>query len=43
MVFGPDGMNDSKLDLYVATAHAGSILRYNGTTVALALLKTSVT
>jgi DNA-binding beta-propeller fold protein YncE len=32
MVFGPDGGNDGKLDLYVASAHAGSILRYDGAT-----------
>ena len=32
MVFGPDGLNDGKLDLYVANAHEGSILRYDGTT-----------
>jgi hypothetical protein len=32
MVFGPDGRNDGKLDLYVAAAHVGSILRYDGTT-----------
>jgi hypothetical protein len=32
MVFGPDGTNDGKLDLYVTTAHACTILRYDGTT-----------
>lgn len=32
MVFGPDGKGDGKLDLYVAATHAGSILRYDGTT-----------
>jgi hypothetical protein len=32
MVFGPDGKNDGKLDLYVANAHEGAILRYDGTT-----------
>jgi DNA-binding beta-propeller fold protein YncE len=32
MVFGPDGTNDGKLDLYVAAPHVGSILRYDGTT-----------
>jgi hypothetical protein len=32
MVFGPDGKKDGKLDLYVANAHEGAILRYDGTT-----------
>src|SRR5262245_27076496 len=32
MVFGPDGQNDGKLDLYVAAAHEGAIYRYDGTT-----------
>jgi hypothetical protein len=32
MVFGPDGLNDGKLDLYVANAHDGNILRYDGAT-----------
>jgi streptogramin lyase len=32
MVFGPDGTNDGKLDLYVAATHVGTILRYDGTT-----------
>jgi outer membrane protein assembly factor BamB len=32
MVFGPDGTNDGKLDLYVAAAHQGAIYRYDGTT-----------
>ena len=32
LVFGPNGKTDGKLDLYVASAHEGSILRYDGTT-----------
>ena len=32
MVFGPDGTNDGKLDLYVAAAHQGAVYRYDGTT-----------
>jgi sugar lactone lactonase YvrE len=32
MVFGPDGKNDGKLDLYVAAAHQCAIFRYDGTT-----------
>jgi glucose/arabinose dehydrogenase len=32
MVFGPDGKNDGKLDLYVAAGHQGAIYRYDGTT-----------
>jgi hypothetical protein len=32
MVFGPNGKTDGKLDLYVGSAHEGSVLRYDGTT-----------
>jgi probable HAF family extracellular repeat protein len=32
MVFGPDGKNDGKLDLYVSAIHQGAIYRYDGTT-----------
>jgi len=32
MVFGPDGKEDGKLDLYVAATHQGAIYRYDGTT-----------
>jgi sugar lactone lactonase YvrE len=32
MVFGPNGKNDGKLDLYVAAGHQGAIYRYDGTT-----------
>jgi hypothetical protein len=32
MVFGPDGANDGKLDLYVASITLNSVLRYDGTT-----------
>jgi hypothetical protein len=32
MVFGPNGGNDGKLDLYVGAPHDGSVLRYDGTT-----------
>jgi sugar lactone lactonase YvrE len=32
MVFGPDGTNDGKLDLYVAAVDQGAIYRYDGTT-----------
>jgi sugar lactone lactonase YvrE len=32
MVFGPDGTNDGKLDLYVAAGHQNVIYRYDGTT-----------
>ena len=30
-MFGPDGTDDGKLDLYVSSAAANSILRYDGT------------
>jgi glucose/arabinose dehydrogenase len=29
LVFGPDGLNDGKLDLYIASAHTNSILRFS--------------
>jgi hypothetical protein len=32
MVFGPNGTNDGKFDLYVSAAHEGAIYRYDGTT-----------
>jgi hypothetical protein len=32
MVFGPNGLNDGRLDLYIGSAHAGCIERYDGTT-----------
>jgi hypothetical protein len=32
MVFGPDGKDDGKLDLYVASARNSNVLRYDGST-----------
>ncbi len=32
MVFGPDGKNDGKLDLYVASAGTNNVLHFDGTT-----------
>jgi hypothetical protein len=32
MVFGPDGQNDGRLDLYVNAADDNTVLRYDGTT-----------